>query len=113
MNSGEISELYAAVAAWATSIGAEKLNLLPGVWHRKTEKAGNIGPLDVRINAHTEEIEGIPPFSIRVGMDDYLPGTIALIGPTGGVILGSHERGEDEAGLIAHFKAQTKEKASA
>ena len=102
----ELSELYSTVIEWAQSTGAEKINELPGVWHRKTQKVGELGPLDVRINAHKETIDGIPPFGMSIGMDDYFPGLIALLQPNGGALIGSPVDGEDEAGLIAHFKAQ-------
>lgn len=102
-----ISELYCAVTAWALSQGAKDLSKTPGLWHRKTEKHGVLGPLDVRINAHKETIDAVPFGHIMIGMDEYFPGMIALINPVDGVLLGSPRKGEDEAGLIEHFKAQT------
>jgi hypothetical protein len=101
------SELWAAVMSWAVASGAKDIAKLPGVWHRKTEKRGALGPIDVRINPHLTEIEGIPPFNVKLGMDDYFPGIIGLIGPDGGVLMSSRVEGEDEAGLVAHFKEQT------
>lgn len=101
----QITELFAAVTEWAIATGDRDISKRPGLWHRKTEKIGNIGPLDVRINPHDETIDAVPPFNIRIGMDDKFPGLIALIGPTDGIVMASPIEGEDEAGLIAHFKA--------
>ena len=105
----QLSELYSTVIAWAQSTGAKDIHELPSVWHRKTEKLGNVGPLDVRINAHKDEREGIPPYGMSIGMDEYFPGLIALLQPTGGVIIPSPKPDENEAGLIEHFKAQTRQ----
>lgn len=101
------SEMWAAVMSWAVSTGARDIAKTPGLWHGKTEKRGAIGPLDVRINPHKETIDGVPPFNVKIGMDDYFPGIIALVGPDGGVVVRSHVEGEDEAGIVAHFIEQT------
>lgn len=101
------SELWAAVISWAVSTGAKDIAKQPGVWHGKTEQRGAIGPLDVRINPHTDTIAGIPPFNAQIGMDDYFPGLIALVGPDGGMVMHSPVEGEGEAGIIAHFVEQT------
>ena len=103
----QIGELYVAVTDWALSQGAKNLRSTPGLWHRQTEKRGVLGPLDVRINAHAETIDAVPPYHIMIGMDEYFPGLIALINPVGGCMMHSRVEGEDEDGLIAHFKAQT------
>lgn len=101
------SELWAAVMSWAVASGATDIAKYPGLWHRKTEQRGALGPLDVRINPHVEEIDGVPPFNVKIGMDNMFPGLIALVGPDGGVIMRSPVDGEDEAGLVAHFVEQT------
>ena len=101
------SELWAAVMSWAASTGAKDIAKTPGVWHGKTEKRGELGPLDVRINPHDDTIDGVPAFHAKIGMDDYFPGLIALVGPNGGMVMGSRVKGEDEAGIIAHFIDQT------
>lgn len=106
MDGKTISELYCAICDWALSQGAKDLRQSPGVWHGKTQKGRVLGPLDVRVNPHDKTIDHIPPFHIQVGMDDYFPGIIALLNPVGGTLLGSRVDGEDEAGLIAHFKEQ-------
>lgn len=103
----EQSELWAAVMSWAASSGAKNIGDHPGLWHRRTEKRGVLGPLDVRINPHLEEIEGVPPMHAKLGMDDYFPGLIGIVGPNGGMLISSRQEGENEAGLVAHFKEQT------
>lgn len=102
----EVSALYEAVMDWAMSFGEENIVATPGLWHRRTEKIGGLGPIDVRINAQRETVEHVPPFAIKLSMDDYFPGLIGIIGPTGGALMQSRVDGEDEDGLIAHFKSQ-------
>lgn len=104
-----INELWAAVISWAASSGDTDIGKAPGLWHRRTEKRGPIGPIDVRINPHTETIDGVPPMNVRLGMDGYFPGLIGIIGPDGGMLMHSPVEGEDEAGMIAHFTEQTPE----
>jgi hypothetical protein len=106
MDSDSVSALYAAVMDWAMTFGETDIGKQPGLWHRRTEKVGALGPLDVRINAHQETIDNVPPFNVRIGMDDYFPGLIALIGPFDGIVMRSPHDHENEDGLIAHFKAQ-------
>lgn len=101
------SEMWAAVMSWAASTGARDIAKTPGLWHGRTEKRGVLGPLDVRINPHKETIDGVPPFNVKIGMDDYFPGFIALVGPEGGFVMSSPVEGEDEAGIVAHFIEQT------
>lgn len=102
----KVTALYAAVVEWATSAGAKDIGNLPGVWHGRTRKIERMGPIDVRINGHLEEIDGIPPGTIKLGMDDYFPGIIGLVWSDGGTLISSPVEGENEEGLIAHFKAQ-------
>lgn len=101
------SELWASVMSWAVSTGAKDINKLPGLWHHKTEARDGVGPIDVRINAHSNDVDGLPPFHVKLGMDGYFPGIIGIFGPHGGALISSPIEGENENGLIAHFKAQT------
>lgn len=100
------SELWAAVMAWAVSTGARDIGKQPGLWHRRTAALNGLGPLDVRINPHDRVIEGVPPFNVKIGMDGHFPGIIAVLGPDGGLVMASPVEGEDEVGLVEHFKAQ-------
>jgi hypothetical protein len=102
----KIPELYKAVMDWVIATGAQNLNATPGLWKRRTERCNGIGPFDVKLNPHHAEIDGVPPYSVAVGMDDYFPGIIALVGPTGGVVIPSPRENENEAGLIKHFAEQ-------
>jgi hypothetical protein len=102
-----MSELYFAVIDWVMAQGVPPLHTFPGVWHGQTIDIGDaLGVLDVRINAHREEIDAIPAFAMAIGKDDKFPGLIAMLQPLGGVILASPTPGEDEAGLLHHFKSQ-------
>lgn len=101
------SELWAAIMSWAASTGDKDIGKQPGLWHRKTEKRGALGPIDVRINPHTKEVDGVPPMNAKLGMDGYFPGIIGIVGPDGGVMMRSQTDGENEDGLVAHFKEQT------
>jgi hypothetical protein len=103
----QYSALFAAIAEWAMGFGETDLNKRPGLWYRRTQKVGNLGPIDVRLNPHPHEVEGVPPMTFKLSMDDYFPGLIGLVDPSGGILMRSREDGEDEAGLIAHFEAQT------
>lgn len=108
MTDRPLSALYCVVTEWAIARGALNLAATPGLWHARTEKIGDIGPFDVRINAHKETIDAIPPYYISIGMDEMFPGIVAVINPFEGTMMHSQVPGEDEDGLIAHFKAQIK-----
>jgi hypothetical protein len=102
-----MSELYFAVIDWVIEQGVAPLHTFPGVWHGQTQAIDDsLGVLDVRINAHREEIDGIPAFAMAIGKDDKFPGLIAMLQPLGGVIIASPVPGEDEAGLLHHFRSQ-------
>ena len=104
--SEQLSELFASVIAWASSLGAKNISALPGVWSSRTTEVNGIGPLDVRINGHDRTIDGVPPFNAFIGINNMFPGVIAIVGPAGGSIMMSGIPGENEDGLVAHFKAQ-------
>mgnify|MGYP001194471397 CR=1 FL=1 len=74
----EVNALYAAIIDWAMNSGAKNIASTPGLWHRKTEKVGGLGPIDVRINPHDETVDHVPPFAIKLSMDDYFPGLIGI-----------------------------------
>lgn len=101
----QINELFDAIMTWAASSGVENINQLTGCWHGKTEKIGKLGPFDVKINGHNDEREGVPPFHALIEMPEFFPGVIAIVGPNGGSMFASREPGEDEDGLIEHFRA--------
>lgn len=102
-----MTELWVAIMSWAASKGASDIAKQPGMWRGKTGKSELFGALDVVINPHSEAIDGVLPYHARVGMDDYFPGIIALVGPAGGVVMASQVEGEDEDGLVSHFVGQT------
>lgn len=102
-----IGELYYAVITWAGSQGAVNLKATEGLWHGKTEARDGLGPFDVWINPHAEEIDDIDGFHVGIGTPQHMIPLIAHVGPTGGVIMHSSISGQNEEGLTNHFRAQT------
>jgi hypothetical protein len=101
-----ISTLFFAVVEWMDAAGAKDLAQLPGLWVGKTQEAASIGSIDVSFNPHDVDIQDIPPFHARLTMDAFFPGLIAVVGPGGGMLIGSANPAENEQGLISHFEAQ-------
>lgn len=101
----KVNMLWAAVMGWAASTGAKDIGSTPGLWESRVEQIGNVGPFDIKINPHKNEIDGIPPFGVFIGNKDYFPGLIALLGPSGGAVMHSRDEGENENGLIEFFNA--------
>lgn len=89
-----ISELFCMIMDWAISNGADRVDLLPGLW------TGETADWLVELNGHETEVEDIPPFTFKLTHKVYFLG-IALISPFGGALVGASE-GE----LIEHFKGQ-------
>lgn len=90
----QISELFAVLVDWVLSTGAENVGALPGLWTGETDQ------WSVECNGSTkEEREGIPPLTFKLTHKTALIG-IALVNPSGGVVVGPSE-GE----LLEHFRA--------
>ena len=70
-------------------------------WIRETLPADGLGPLAVKINAHPDEVEGLPPYHILIDHPGGLV-PVALFSPGGGAI--TLIGGEDA--LIRHFQEQ-------
>jgi hypothetical protein len=102
------NELWANIIWWYGDLVGKPLNETPGVWEGRAEKLNGLGPFDVKINGHKEEIDGLPPFGCFVGNKDYFPGVVCIVTPAGGTMIGSSVPGEDESGLIAFFEAHRK-----
>lgn len=86
----QMSEAFAAVIDWALRHDATDIRKLPGLWRGETDQ------WKVAINGHSEETEGVPPYSMQLEHKTYFQ--FAVISPNGGAIAG------DEADLIDHFK---------
>jgi hypothetical protein len=97
--SAPISELWGTVAMWAQSVGAERIDRLPGLWDGETSE------WSVRVNGHGREIDGVPPYGIAMVHKTRL--ALAVVTPRSGQISGITE---DEA--ISHFAAITAPEAS-
>lgn len=102
----QLSALFDAIIEWAVSKGAKNINELDGCWTGKTEKDDVFPQITVTFNGHETEVDGVPPISARLTLEDYFPGIIGVIGPFDGFLLGSPVKGENEDGLIRHFKEQ-------
>ena len=88
-----ISELFAVLVDWAISKGAERVDLLPGLWTGETDD------WLVEMNGQKTEVEGIPPVTFKLTHKVFL--SIALISPFDGALVGA-----SEVELIEHFKGQ-------
>jgi len=100
-----INELWAACCAWAANTGLKNINQGAGLTKLRAQKAGDLGPFDVKFNPHKEEIDGVPPFHVFIGNEEWFPGVVAIVGPAGGQMIASRTPGEDEAGLIDYFQS--------
>ena len=97
-----IARLAVAIANWAHSVGARDLNQLDAPWEGETSR------YKIRINGASEEREAIPPFGMVVTLDDCIC-PVAMLTPSSGIVLsGDAGTVESEAGLIAHFEAETR-----
>lgn len=99
MNERKISELTVSVFEWAIKHGGDGAHARPGCWVGRTQPAGVYGSLDVKINPHMEECDGISPATARITSDEAI--RVCFCNPYGGVLGGFNE--ED---LIDHFKSQ-------
>lgn len=97
------NELWASIILWYGAVNGKPLNEHPGVWVGRAERLNNLGPFDVKLNGHKDDIDGIPPFGAFVGNEDYFPGVVCVVTPAGGTMIGSRVPGEDEDGLIKFF----------
>lgn len=101
MTERPINELFAEIVRWGGSRGAKNINQLPGLWIDTTERVGDFGPVTVKMNGHSEELDGIAPFNAVI---EHKGWPVAMVNPYGGAVMGSDGTHEDI--LIAHFKAQ-------
>ena len=73
---------------WARDFGAPvPLNSIPGCWSGIRDHDGH--EIEVAINGHKTEIDGIPPFNVRLASKKYL--AVAMVGPRGGATGGASE----------------------
>lgn len=90
-----MSELWASIVQWIASHEPGLLSELPGLWTGETPE------WNVAMNGHDDEVDGIPPLSVRLTHKVYI--CIGIVGPGGGVIGG----GASEGDIIDHFEALT------
>ena len=103
MSDRGLSQLAVAIAEWGARIGAVKLNEHPGVWTGKAAALDGYGPLTVKVNAHNDEIDGIPPYNFVVHPTENPLAFMVMVNPYGGSMIGGSDDLEDR--LIEHFDA--------
>ncbi len=101
-----ISRLFVLVMEWAGRHGADDLRNKPGLWVHDTVDAAGLEAITVKINAHDETIDSVPPIHAALLREKYFPGIIAMINPVGGEMIASGLPNENEDGLIRHFEEQ-------
>jgi hypothetical protein len=103
-----ISELFGSIVSWASEVkGAENVGKDGTLWIEATEPSEHFPvPVRVTMNATTEELDDIPPFTAMLTNDVYFPGIMAFVNPYGGTMIGAGPDGEDT--LIRHFNAQAR-----
>ena len=72
-------ECFLKVANLALALGVEKINILPGCWEHQVD-----GHWRIKVNGHTEPIDGINPHEMMVWFNGWPVGIIHPI--AGGVI---------------------------
>ncbi len=87
----KISELFSEVVEWASRNGAADIKALGRPWTGETDE------WLVAINAASETVENIPPFSAKLEHKRYIQ--IGVVGPSGGALMGA-----SEDALIEHFR---------
>lgn len=95
-----VSELWAEIVAWMGRIHPTPLK---GVYTGTTEAAG-LGPFKVTLNAQNVESDDLGPFDALIENEGEWP--LCVVGPAGGGVICSPNEGENEAGLIEHFRSQ-------
>jgi hypothetical protein len=84
-----IAEAFAVIAELAHDLGATPLNKHPGCWTYA------LGKWEVKINAHREEHDSVPPFHALVCWEQM---PAMLLWPNGGITIGG---GDPEGDFIA------------
>jgi hypothetical protein len=98
-----LSELAVAIAEWGIRTGATDLHLHPGVWSGEADPLDDYGTLEVKVNAHSDTIDNIPPFNFVVVPKDNPLAFVVMVNPYGGSMIGGYQGLEDR--LIEHFNS--------
>jgi hypothetical protein len=104
----ELSEMFAAIVAWASEVkGAENVGKDGNLWIETTEVSEHFpAAVTVTMNATKAELDGIPPFTAMLTNEVYFPGIMALVNPYGGTMVGAGAGDEDR--IIQHFNSQVR-----
>jgi hypothetical protein len=89
----KVCALFAAVVNWAVANGAERVDLLPGIWRSETDE------WKVSLNPHRHKIDDLMPGEMVLEHKTRFA-ALASIRINGGVITGMPENE-----IIAHFEA--------
>lgn len=101
-----INHLFASVAKWAMSLGATRIDRLPGCWEHDFTFDGL--PMRVAINGSRDERPAswggapLPPFTALMMINGW---PAVMVGPGGGTMMGGEPGTEDK--LITAFEAAT------
>ena len=60
---------------YAIFLGAKRINELPGLWENKINNQWTI-----KCNGHTEDIQGVPPFSWYIEYNGWPAGILSILG---------------------------------
>jgi hypothetical protein len=93
-----MSELFTEVICWASTQGARDLPSHDGLWHGSTDE------WDVSINGHSEEVDDVPPMSVKLTHRRMM--SVALVNPYGGIVAAGNE-----IDMIDHFREQASARA--
>lgn len=98
MSSQQIPESFGIVAELASNLGVTKVNRLPGLWKHDVD-----GEWAVEVNGNANEVEGVPPYSIKIRNKKYF--VFGVVNAKGGMIVGGQEA---EDAFIAAVRAAIK-----
>jgi hypothetical protein len=93
-DTNRIAEAFNQLAELAHALGATPLNKHPGCWTH------TFGKWEIKVNAHREELEKVPPFHALVSWQGM---PALLLWPSGGITIGA---GDPEGDFIIACNAE-------
>lgn len=80
-------EAFAAIVNYTLSKGVTNLAAHPGLWESQVDEHWKI-----RVNGHSETVEGVPRYSAAIEYNGWPAG---IIDPSGGIMTAGSEANED------------------
>ena len=68
-----VSEIFALVVLLGRSLGLSEMNKYPGLWDHAIDAQWSL-----RLNAHREPIDGVPPFHIAFSFNGWPAGLVTV-----------------------------------